>query len=197
MSSIVCKFLIGIAACIQPNNNDLTQSSVYLSYGAGSAVPVVGDFIGLSVDRLAQSLPNAKTYYWGEFVINAGDDIIKRHKEGTLTRPLIIGGHSMGAQAVGFLAERLKANSIDVDYAIYLDLPWPSPLPENVAFADNFYQMQQAPFFLLKDRNFKGELKNYNMFGRTLHIPLPSNKIVIENVTFRVGELVRHYHNDS
>ena len=50
------------------------------------------------------------------------DKIIEMHNAGTLPKPLVVGGHSMGGRAVLLIAEKIKDHGINVDYLISIDL---------------------------------------------------------------------------
>lgn len=54
-------------------------------------------------------------------------------------RPVVLVGHSLGANAVVEIAEMLKKRHITVQYMVTLAATGPDPVPSNVRRVDNFY----------------------------------------------------------
>lgn len=80
----------------------------------------------------AQSLPGPE---WA----NIGDQIIALERAGKLRRPLVLGGHSLGADKALYLAEKLQRAGITVDYICLLDATNPPKVPANVTRCHNIY----------------------------------------------------------
>lgn len=74
-------------------------------------------------------------YAWKE----TGDDIIAAERAGELRRPLILGGHSLGADKSLKLAKKLERAGIRVDYVILLDATNPPKVPANVKRCHNIF----------------------------------------------------------
>ncbi|MFN3167995.1 MAG: thioesterase domain-containing protein [Phycisphaeraceae bacterium] len=80
----------------------------------------------------AQSLPGPE---WQHI----GDQIVELERKGELKRPLILGGHSLGADKALYLAKALERKGIDVDYICLLDATNPPKVPANVKRCHNIY----------------------------------------------------------
>ncbi len=80
----------------------------------------------------AQSLPGPQ---WERI----GDQIIAMDRAGKLRRPLVLGGHSLGADKSLYLAEKLERAGIEVDYICLLDATNPPKVPGNVKRCHNIY----------------------------------------------------------
>ena len=74
-------------------------------------------------------------YAWKDI----GDEIIETERKGELRRPLILGGHSLGADKSLKLARKLKEAGITVDYVVLLDATNPPKVPSNVRRCHNIY----------------------------------------------------------
>ena len=79
-------------------------------------------------------------YSWRDI----GDRIIRAENAGELRRPLVLGGHSLGADKALYLAEKLKDAGITVDYVVLLDATNPPKVPSNVKRCHNIYLSHPA-----------------------------------------------------
>ena len=87
-------------------------------------------------------------------------EIIDRQKR-TGPRPVVLVGHSLGANAVIQIAEFLKKQHITVQYMAIFAATGPDPVPSNVRRVDNFYFSTHGwgeP--LTGARDFSGTLRN-------------------------------------
>ena len=67
------------------------------------------------------------------------DAIIELEKKGELRRPLVLSGHSLGADKALLLAAALERHDIEVDYVLLLDATNPRSVPGNVTRCHNIY----------------------------------------------------------
>lgn len=67
------------------------------------------------------------------------DNIVALEREGELRRPLVLSGHSLGADKVLLLCAALERRDIEVDYIILLDATNPRTVPANVHKCHNIY----------------------------------------------------------
>lgn len=67
------------------------------------------------------------------------DRIVDLEAKGELRRPLVLSGHSLGADRALLLAAALEKRDIDVDYVLLLDATNPRTVPANVAVCHNIY----------------------------------------------------------
>lgn len=102
------------------------KGSVYIFRGVG------GKLATLDLDRLAEKISqrgvNAKVYDFMEWR-GPADEAIRRYKSQQNPAPIILMGHSAGADVALSFAEKLKAERIPVNLVITLD---PTRLPHDV-----------------------------------------------------------------
>lgn len=78
--------------------------------------------------------------------------------------PVVLVGHSLGANAVISLAQALQKHSIRVDYMASFAATSPSPLPSNITRVVNFYFSSHGwGEALTKSSGFKGKLENRDL----------------------------------
>ncbi|WP_349017719.1 lipase [Rhizobium sp. 32-5/1] len=78
--------------------------------------------------------------------------------------PVILVGHSLGANAIISLAQELEKRGIRVDYMASFAATTPSPLPGNIKRVVNFYFSSHSWGALLtKGPGFKGRLENRDL----------------------------------
>lgn len=70
---------------------------------------------------------------------SVGDRIIAMDRKGKLRRPLILGGHSLGADKALYLSEKLNRAGVTVDYVLLLDPTNPPSVTGNVQRCHNIY----------------------------------------------------------
>lgn len=100
----------------------------------------------------------ASHLYWS----TALKDIVKERAAGN-TGPLVLVGHSQGANNVIDMARSLEARKIPVDLLVTLAPFMQDPLPSNVVRAVNYYQSPGWGAPLTADRSFHGKLSNINV----------------------------------
>src|SRR5205823_2190620 len=100
----------------------------------------------------------ASHLYWS----TALKDIVKERAAGK-TGPVVLVGHSQGANNVIDMARSLEKNKIPVDLLVTLAPFMQDPVPANVVRAVNFYQSPGWGAPLTTDRAFHGKLSNINV----------------------------------
>jgi len=113
------------------------------------------------MDDLAQKLRaegiSAAVYNHVEGPALASD--VARHYGAGDRRPIILIGHSLGADAVLMMAEQLKGLSVPVSLIVLFDGTQPIPVPANVARVLNFtLRLPAAP-----GPGFQGEIVNMDV----------------------------------
>ena len=88
---------------------------------------------------------------------------ILRERSAGRTGPLILVGHSQGANNVIDMARALEASHVTVDLLITLSPFMQNRVPANVAKAINYYQAPGWGQPLEADRGFHGKLINVNL----------------------------------
>ena len=99
-----------------------------------------------------------------------GDRIIMADRAGELRRPLVLGGHSLGADKSLKLSAKLEEAGIAVDYVLLLDATNPREVPANVKRCHNIYLSHPATDWIpafrgipVKAINPQTELINFNV----------------------------------
>lgn len=77
---------------------------------------------------------------------NAGKQIISGHREKQPHEPLVLLGHSFGADSAIRLADMLRTHGISVDLLVTIECVTPPPVPGNVRSALNIYRPRPLDF---------------------------------------------------
>ena len=138
-----------------------TDTHVYLLRG------LFGVF-SLGMDSLAQELIEkgytSQIYGWDE-AQQVIDLITSRYKAGH-TGPVVIIGHSLGANAVIEIATAVQANNIPVDLGVTFDATDPDPVPNNVAVFINFWAQDGFGKPVSAVPGYGGLLENFDLSGQ-------------------------------
>ncbi len=149
---------MGLAMACSPKQALAAQkrAEVYLLRG-------FGDIFSTGIDEMGAALQQAgidaevKSHVAWRMVANR--IIADRQKYGA--QPVILIGHSLGANAIISIAEVLDKQGIRVDYLASFAATAPDPLPGNIRRAVNFYFSEHGwgrP--LVAGPSFKGRLDN-------------------------------------
>ncbi len=95
---------------------------------------------------------------------NSVAEIVRDHAAGK-TGPLVLVGHSQGANNVIDMARSLETHKITVDLLITLTPFLQNPVPANVVHAINFYQAPGWGAPLEGDKGFHGKITNVDLAG--------------------------------
>src|ERR1700730_5961379 len=104
--------------------------------------------------------------YWSTAV----KDIVKERAAGN-TGPLVLVGHSQGANNVIDMARSLEARKIPVDLLVTLAPFMQDPFPSNVVRAVNYYQSPGWGAPLSTHRGLHRQHSTINLGGRWVHGP--------------------------
>lgn len=95
-------------------------------------------------------------------------NITERYKASKYPEPVFLIGHSLGADAVILLSERLAQNDVPVALAVTFDPVNPRPAPSNVKRFINYYQSNNGWGAAVKPGpGFKASLINTDLKDRT------------------------------
>jgi thioesterase domain-containing protein len=94
---------------------------------------------------------------------------IRRERAAGKTGPLVLVGHSQGANNVIDMARLLEADKVPVDLLVTLDPLLQNPIPTNVVRAINYYQASGWGGPIIPDPGFHGKLSNVDI-GEDLSI---------------------------
>lgn len=130
--------------------------------------------------------------------------IIQQYEHAPLREPLVLVGHSVGAEHVITIARELAGHDIDVDLMICMDATNPTTVPKNVKHCVNYYQssiLDHVPVLrglpVQADADFKGVLENLNVRGEhkdllewdTNHFNMDKNGKIHADIIRRVNEI--------
>src|SRR5688572_22494555 len=157
----------GALARVQPVSDKPRAGNAYLLRG----------FIGIfstGVDNLNEQINRsgvrAHVYQDDQWAALARQ-IAREYRRAPDAEPLVLIGHSYGADDVIRIARELDKASVPVDLLVTLDPVTPPPVPKNVHQALNIYQSNGAwdalPFLrgvsVKQDANFVGRLDNFDI----------------------------------
>jgi hypothetical protein len=184
---------------VQPTSTAPRAGNVYLIRG------LIGVF-STGMDELCGKLEkqgiSAHVFQDGQqYVLE--DEIIRKYKGVQDPEPLVLIGHSYGADDVMRISQKLKDAGVKVDLAVTIDSTTPPPVPPNVALTYNYYQSTLTdgiPMFRgipLKEEQ-PGSVKVYNMDLRkdrtdllvpgTNHINIDKNPLLHDVIVKQVLE---------
>jgi hypothetical protein len=172
-------------------------------------VYLIRGFIGIwsyGVDHIGQKINaagvRAKVFQedqWGTLA----NTIIERYKSDPNHEPLVIIGHSYGADDAIKLAKRLQEHNLSIDLVITLDPVTPPTVPSNIRLCYNIYQpslLDKLPFFrgvaLGTDAPSQTNLQNVNIRGErtdllesnTDHFNIEKNEKIHAEIVKKVME---------
>lgn len=156
----------GDIAAIGPTSDATRVGRVYLIRG------LIGLF-SVGIDRLGEEI-NAAGIHAQVFQEiqdpKMAAAMIATYGPADRREPLVLIGHSVGAEDVITIARKLQPHGIEVDLMICLDATNPAKVPANVKQCVNYYQpsiMDYLPVLrglaLKADADFHGDLQNLNV----------------------------------
>lgn len=131
---------------VQPTSDRQLAGNVYLLRGFIGIWSYGIDHLGKKVEEAGIRASVYQENQWAELA----DKIAIQYKNAQNPEPLILIGHSYGADDALRIAKRLEDTQIDVDLIITLDPVTPPHVPKNVKLCYNIYQpnmLDNLPFF--------------------------------------------------
>lgn len=119
---------------------------------------------------------------------------IAAHRQVYGRKPVVIIGHSLGANSAILIANALKAKGIQVDLIVTYAATTPLTVPSNVRNVLNFYFESGGWGAILKgDRDFRGSLDNQDLSGTSgiSHFNVDDNQALRDQVVRKVLVYVR------
>lgn len=193
----------GDLARVQPYSREPLAGNVYLLRG----------FIGIwsyGIDDLGKKVQahgmRASVYQEDQWQ-KLADLIVKRYRNVGDAEPLVLIGHSYGADDAVRIARRLERENITVDLIVTLDPVTPPKVPGNVRLCYNIYQsnfLDRLPFFrgvpLETETSSQRNLVNVNVRSDrqdllepdTDHFNIEKNVKVHAEVLARIKEFCPH-----
>jgi thioesterase domain-containing protein len=147
------------------NKERRTHAEVYLLRGLANIFSTGLDEIGRKLQAAGVDAHVEGFAAWRSALNKIVSD---RQKYGP--QPVILVGHSLGANAIISLAEALDKRGIGVDYMASFAATNPDPLPENIKRAVNFYFINRGwGLALTAGPGFTGRLENRD-FSKDTHV---------------------------
>jgi len=146
-----------------PVRGSVTRTGeIYLLRGLANVFSRGMDTMG---EKMVRAGLDARVYnhaVWRELA----DNIIARKKLKQVSYPIVIIGHSLGANASGQMAKYLGDRGVRVEYVVGFDPTLTSPIGKNVRRVVNFYLPNKSNSnVMVKAAGFKGVMKNINVRG--------------------------------
>ena len=118
-------------------------------------------------------------------------DLIANNSLGKISFPIIIVGHSLGANVAPLLATKLGAHNIPVSYVVMLDPVEAEPVGRNVAEVVNYYLPKHKETRLFAAAGFTGTIENINVHlrGGINHFNIDENPAIWDEIHQRIREL--------
>ncbi|MCP4073811.1 MAG: hypothetical protein GY742_19105, partial [Hyphomicrobiales bacterium] len=107
------------------------------------------------------------------------DDVVERNRKGQVSFPIVIIGHSLGANVTPQLATLIGKHNIEVSYAVMLDPVEPTSVGKNVKKISNYYIPKSNKNKKLSPKaDFNGVLENIDVskFGGFDHFNIDEDK---------------------
>lgn len=112
--------------------------------------------------RLRQQGYDASNFSYAEWVPVA-QDIVLRARSNSLSKPIIIIGHSLGGNESSKFANYLAQNGVDVDLVVTFDPVETGRVGPGIDKVVNYYLPKAANNVILPKAGFDGELKNIDV----------------------------------
>jgi hypothetical protein len=134
---------------------------------------------------------------------SVADDIVERNRKGQVSFPIVIIGHSLGANVTPQLATLIGSHNVEVSYAVMLDPVEPTSVGRNVKKIVNYYiPKSNKNKRLSPKRDFKGVLENVDVrqFGGFDHFNIDEDKRlqkVMYTYTLELSNAFAEYNNLS
>lgn len=113
------------------------------------------------------------------------DNMIAQYRAGN-REPIILMGHSAGADATISIARKLAQANVPVALIVNFDPVSPDPVPSNVRQIVNYYVPAGWGAAVAADSRFKGKLANVNENGTTNHFAIDKSDSLHRQTIARV-----------
>lgn len=120
------------------------------------------------------------------------DDIIKRSKKKNVSYPIIIAGHSLGANSAVSMANYLAKNKIKVALVVTFDPTIKRIVGKNIKTVINYY-VPNGKNEVVRGRGFRGRIKNVDITDRkgVGHMNVEKNPKLQQDLINRTMKLTR------
>jgi hypothetical protein len=181
----------------------LVVVAIFMSWSAyalaaGPHVILLRGWFGVfstGLDRIADQLKAqgievevAGHLYWSTAVTQ-----ILRERSAGQARPLVLVGHSQGANNVINMARALQSHGVTVDLLVTISPFLQDSIPANVVKAINYYQAPGWGQPVAADRGFRGKIENVNLASdlTVTHITIDKNAKVQAGILHEIATLAQ------
>jgi pimeloyl-ACP methyl ester carboxylesterase len=195
-----CKSMTpGQLELVQPHSDRPHVGNVYLLRGFIGIWSYGIDHLGKKVNESGVRAAVYQEDQWPDLA----ERIIEQYKAATEPEPLVLVGHSYGADDTLKIAKRLEEHGMHVDLIVTLDPVTPPRVPTNVSLVYNIYQpslLDGLPFFRgialetetpkqrnLQNVNIRSERKDL-LEPKTDHFNIEKNVLIHAEVVRKVKE---------
>ena len=159
----LCLFLSGgLVSTAQANCADIRPTKpgeIYFMRGLANIFSLGLDAFAKEISDLGIENCVFNHTHW-QAVVN---DVVERGYKNEVSEPVIIVGHSLGANIAPLMASRIGSHGIKVYYVAMMDPVEPTRVGKNVREIENFYLPKNKDTLLRPTRDFDGDLKNTNL----------------------------------
>jgi len=135
------------------------RGSVYLMRGLGNVFSLGLDTLN---DKLHARGINSIVLNYASWPTIAAE-IVRRYKTDKNALPVVVMGHSFGADATLLLSAELARHNIPVALVVEFDVVSNVPVPNNIRHLINFYESAGNGRKLTAGPGFKGKLENIDL----------------------------------
>jgi hypothetical protein len=165
---------------------------------AGPHVVLLRGWFGVfstGLDSIAQQLraQGIEVEVTGHFNWSTAVAEILRKRSAGQTGPLVLVGHSQGANNVIDMAHSLKPHKITVDLLVTLSPLMQNPIPANVVKAINYYPPGWGQP-IAADRGFHGKIVNFDLANdlSITHLTITESARVQREIVYEITTLAQH-----
>jgi hypothetical protein len=169
-----------------------------VAFAAGPRVILLRGWFGVfstGLDRIADQLKaqGIEVEVGGHLYWSAALTEIVRERSAGQSRPLVLVGHSQGANNVINMARALQSHGIPVDLLVTISPFLQDSIPTNVVKAINYYQAPGWGQALEGDRGFHGKIMNVNLVGdlTVTHITIDKNQKIQAEIVHEIATLAQ------
>jgi len=182
---VLCSVLVGIAGSTDASAAGRRPGHVYLMRGVLNVFSLGMDDIAYKLQATGVAASTQNYLGWR----GLADDIIANYRGGN-REPIILMGHSAGADATIDVARRLQGSGVPVALIVNFDPVSPAPVPPNVAQIVNYYVPAGWGAAVAPDRRFKGKLANVNESSSDNHFTIDKSEDLQSKAIAKVLQVV-------
>ena len=188
----LCLFLSGgLVSTAQANCADIRPTKpgeIYFMRGLANIFSLGLDAFAKEISDLGIENCVFNHTHW-QAVVN---DVVERGYKNEVSEPVIIVGHSLGANIAPKMATIIGRHNIPVAYVVMLDPVEPTFVGKNVEEIRNYYLPKRNDNTLHPLQDFGGDLENVNVkrFGGFDHFNIDENRQLRDLMKSRIIDII-------